>query len=185
MRLAFYSPCPAPSDLLPPVVTSVNGPSALTQRTPGSTGDPEATPQLGSASALPLTIWVTLATPVPREPHFATLENGGNKASALPELWLGHPRGSRAPTSAPAPSGGGPGQRASSKQTSRLPPLWQDSFTPHLFFVKIYLFLVALVAAHRFSRCSERGRLFTAVRGLLTAAASLGAEHRFWGHMWL
>ena len=46
---------------------------------------------------------------------------------------------------------------------------------------KIYLFLVALVAAHRFSRCSEQELLFTAAHGLLTAVASLATEHRLWG----
>ena len=54
-----------------------------------------------------------------------------------------------------------------------------------LFFKKfiylfIYLFLFALglcCCAWAFSSCGERGLLFVAVRGLLTAVASLVAEH--------
>ena len=48
----------------------------------------------------------------------------------------------------------------------------------HLF---IYLFLAALglrCCARAFSSCSERGLLFIAVRGPLTVAASLVAEHK-------
>ena len=44
----------------------------------------------------------------------------------------------------------------------------------------IYLFLAALglhCCAWAFSSCSERGLLFIAVHGLLTAAVSLVAEH--------
>ena len=44
----------------------------------------------------------------------------------------------------------------------------------------IYLFLAALglrCSARAFSSCGERGLLFVAVRGLLTAVASLVAEH--------
>ena len=44
----------------------------------------------------------------------------------------------------------------------------------------IYLFLAALglcCCAWTFSSCGERGLLFVAVRGLLTAVASLVAEH--------
>ena len=44
----------------------------------------------------------------------------------------------------------------------------------------IYLFLAALglcCCVQAFSSCSERGLLFVAVRGLLTAVASLVAEH--------
>ena len=44
----------------------------------------------------------------------------------------------------------------------------------------IYLFLAALglhCCAWAFSSCGERGLLFVAVRGLLTAVASLVAEH--------
>ena len=44
----------------------------------------------------------------------------------------------------------------------------------------IYLFLAVLglrCCARVFSSCSERGLLFIAVRGLLTAVASLVAEH--------
>ena len=49
-----------------------------------------------------------------------------------------------------------------------------------LFYKFIYLFLAALglrCCAWAFSSCSEQGPLFIAVRGLLTAAASLVAEH--------
>ena len=45
----------------------------------------------------------------------------------------------------------------------------------------IYLLLAVLglhCCARAFSSCSERGLLFVAVRGLLTAVASLVAEHR-------
>ena len=45
----------------------------------------------------------------------------------------------------------------------------------------IHLFLAALglrCCAQAFSSCGERGLLSVAVRGLLTAAASLVAEHR-------
>ena len=45
----------------------------------------------------------------------------------------------------------------------------------------IYLFLAVLglrCCALAFSSCGERGLLFTAVHGLLTAVASLVAEHR-------
>ena len=45
----------------------------------------------------------------------------------------------------------------------------------------IYLFLAALglhCCARAFSSCGERGLLLAAVRGLLTAVASLVAEHR-------
>ena len=44
----------------------------------------------------------------------------------------------------------------------------------------IYLFLAALglcCCVQAFSSCSERGLLFVAVRGLLTAVASLVVEH--------
>ena len=44
----------------------------------------------------------------------------------------------------------------------------------------MYLFLAALglrCFARAFSSCSERGLLFVAVRGLLTAVASLVVEH--------
>ena len=51
----------------------------------------------------------------------------------------------------------------------------------HSFFKKfIYLFLAALglrCCALPCSSCGERGLLFVAVRGLLTAVASLVAEH--------
>ena len=44
----------------------------------------------------------------------------------------------------------------------------------------IYLFLAALglhCCVWAFSTCSERGLLFVVVRGLLTAVASLAADH--------
>ena len=49
------------------------------------------------------------------------------------------------------------------------------------FYLFIYLFLAVLglcFCARAFSSCSERGPLFIAVRGPLTIAASLAAEHR-------
>ena len=53
----------------------------------------------------------------------------------------------------------------------------------HLF---IYLFLGAVLGlrccARAFSSCGERGPLFIAVRGPLTIAASLVAEHRLQTH---
>ena len=54
--------------------------------------------------------------------------------------------------------------------------------TPHLF---IYLFLAVLglrFCARAFSSCSKRGPLFIAVRGPLTVAASLVAEHGLQTH---
>ena len=48
-------------------------------------------------------------------------------------------------------------------------------------FVLIYLFLAALglhCCTQALSSCGEQGLLFTAVRGLLIAVASLVAEHR-------
>ena len=57
--------------------------------------------------------------------------------------------------------------------------LRQDFF--FLIYLFIYLFLAALglhCCARAFSSCSEWGLLFTAVRGLLIAVASLVAEHR-------
>ena len=48
------------------------------------------------------------------------------------------------------------------------------------FFKFIYLFLAVLglrCCVRAFSGCSERGLLFVAVHGLLTAVASLVAEH--------
>ena len=48
------------------------------------------------------------------------------------------------------------------------------------FFLKFYLFLVALglrCCARAFSSCGKRGLLFIAVHGLLIAVASLVAEH--------
>ena len=54
-----------------------------------------------------------------------------------------------------------------------------------LFFLKINLFILFIyfwllwffVAVHAFSICGERELLFVVVRGLLTAVASLVAEH--------
>ena len=55
-------------------------------------------------------------------------------------------------------------------------------FNKRLFFLKfIYLFMAVLglrFCARAFSSCSKRGPLFIAVRGPLTIAASLVAEHR-------
>ena len=48
------------------------------------------------------------------------------------------------------------------------------------FILFIYLFLVALgllCCARAFSSCEERGLLFVAVRGLISAVASLVVEH--------
>ena len=47
------------------------------------------------------------------------------------------------------------------------------------FFIYFYLFLavLGLRCAQAFSRSGERGLLFVAVRGLLTAVASLFVEH--------
>ena len=50
------------------------------------------------------------------------------------------------------------------------------------FYLFIYLFMVALglrCYAQAFSSCGERCLLFVVVRGLLTAVASLIAEHGF------
>ena len=63
----------------------------------------------------------------------------------------------------------------------------QDSFFCFVLFcfvfinLLIYLFLAVLglhFCARAFSSCGERGPLFIAVRGPLTIAASLVAEHR-------
>ena len=51
------------------------------------------------------------------------------------------------------------------------------------FLMFVYLFLAALGQPHctwAFSICHERGPLFIAVSGLLTAVASLAAEHGFY-----
>ena len=51
-----------------------------------------------------------------------------------------------------------------------------------IFYLFIYLFLAVLglrFCARAFSSCVEQGPLFIAVRGPLTIAASLVAEHRF------
>ena len=61
---------------------------------------------------------------------------------------------------------------------------WKD----HILFFSfkfIYLFLAVLglrFCARAFSSCSKRGPLFIAVRGPLTIAASLVAEHRLQTH---
>ena len=50
-----------------------------------------------------------------------------------------------------------------------------------ILFLFIYLFMAVLglrFCARAFSSCGKRGPLFIAVRGLLTIAASLVAEHR-------
>ena len=57
------------------------------------------------------------------------------------------------------------------------------SLISFLFFFKLinYLFLAVLglrCCARAFSSCGKRGPLFIAVRGPLTLAASLAAEHR-------
>ena len=59
-----------------------------------------------------------------------------------------------------------------------------DFFLFPLIFLKyMYLFILFLAAlglcccARAFSSCGEQGLLFVAVRGLLTAVASLAAEH--------
>ena len=54
----------------------------------------------------------------------------------------------------------------------------KNCFNKYIYF--IYLFLAALglrCCAWAFSSCGERGLLFVAVRGLLTAVAYLVAEH--------
>ena len=60
----------------------------------------------------------------------------------------------------------------------------QDNFL-YLFFFNFYLFIYLFMAvlglrscARAFSSCGKRGPLFIAVRGPLTIAASLVAEHR-------
>ena len=61
---------------------------------------------------------------------------------------------------------------------SRSTPLKLYCFQKYLF---IYLFMAVLglrFCARAFSSCSKRGPLFIAVRGPLTIAASLVAEHR-------
>ena len=64
-----------------------------------------------------------------------------------------------------------------------LPYCTCDSF--NIFYLFIYLFLILFMAvlglrfcARAFSSCGKRGPLFIAVRGSLTIAASLVAEHR-------
>ena len=60
---------------------------------------------------------------------------------------------------------------------------WWGFFYFILFYLFIYLFLFMAVlglssCARAFSSCGKRGPLFIAVRGPLTIAASLVAEHR-------
>ena len=55
----------------------------------------------------------------------------------------------------------------------------------YYYFFFFYLFLAALGLCYRaqaFSSCGERRLLFVAVRGLLTAVASLVAEHGLQAH---
>ena len=44
-------------------------------------------------------------------------------------------------------------------------------------FIYLFLAVLGLCCAWAFSSCGERGLLFVAARGLLTAVASLVAEH--------
>ena len=65
------------------------------------------------------------------------------------------------------------------------PGLAGGFFFFYKFIYFIHLFLAALglrCCALAFSGCSERGLLFVEVRGLLTAVASLVAEHRLYAH---
>ena len=60
-----------------------------------------------------------------------------------------------------------------------------DNHSQHFVNLFIYLFLAVLglhFCARAFSSCGERGPLFIAVRGPLTVAASLVAEHRLQTH---
>ena len=53
------------------------------------------------------------------------------------------------------------------------------------FFLFIYLFMAVLglrCCTRAFSSCSEQGLLFVAVRGFLTAVASLAVEHGLKAH---
>ena len=69
-----------------------------------------------------------------------------------------------------------------------LPNLHRSIPTNFILFYFIYLFIIFLAAlglrcyAQAFSSCSEWGLLFVAVRGLLTAVASLVAEHGLQAH---
>ena len=61
-----------------------------------------------------------------------------------------------------------------------VPILWILFFFFNKFIYFIYLLLAVLglrCCARAFSSCGERGLLFVAVRGLLTAVASFVAEH--------
>ena len=62
-------------------------------------------------------------------------------------------------------------------------PLWTEALIllNFFFFNFTYLFMAVLglrFCARAFSSCGKRGPLFIAVRGSLTVAASLVAEHR-------
>ena len=64
------------------------------------------------------------------------------------------------------------------------PPLFLF-FLIFKFYLFIYLFMAVLglrFCARAFSSCVKRGPLFIAVRGPLTIAASLAAEHRLQTH---
>ena len=54
------------------------------------------------------------------------------------------------------------------------------------FFINLFIYLLAVLvlpaARGLFSSCRERGLLFVAVRGLITAVASLVAEHGLEAH---
>ena len=60
--------------------------------------------------------------------------------------------------------------------------LYGNSTSSHFFFFILFIFMAVLdlrFCARAFSSCGKRGPLFIAVRGPLTLAASLVAEHRF------
>ena len=86
-----------------------------------------------------------------------------------------------------------PGSQQASHQTRRKTSFcliiiksWRTESSSFFFFFKlIYLFLAVLglrFCARAFSSCGERGPLFIAMRGPLTIAASLVAEHRLQMH---
>ena len=56
--------------------------------------------------------------------------------------------------------------------------LHREFFFLLIYFIYLFLSLLGLrCCARAFSSCGERGPLFVAVRGLLTAVASLVAQH--------
>ena len=67
------------------------------------------------------------------------------------------------------------------KESYKIPKQYK-SILFYLLFLFIYLLVLAMLGlrccARAFSRCGEQGLLFVVVRGLLTAVASLVAEHR-------